>query len=600
MLGLVPARRQRHNNDMGNQRTLAWPWLALLLATLCHANLVWAAEEGLSAELGAFDGAGGDINVPSITPLEGFTGSPRGLTQQEQENLQGCGGVDYSTYTGALFNMPQEYTRFQRDLNSLLGKQLLTFNYSLPQTSALFAQLNTMGTERFAQFQRACNVTDLQQKAKNEYLKACLVAEIPRREADLVDKISRQNVAIAASPPPAGLPDGAASPSPQRIELEERRRMAYAQAVEVCNLQYSTENNMLRTTTNRSLIAEINNSEIVTNRLRQMLCPASSVVTPPAAGSTVACWPLLLLPRVRVCAAEELGCGTGGYYGVRTPVVEVQQVLDALLTVMLKNVQPNVIDRFNQQLAERGVEDAGQKIAADSAAQKLNSTPSAPPPPPAEKILANLQRSLNCPTREMLRPMTKYVEELNQILRNYSSAPTGPLAPITIGTVDTTAFSSVVSTMNLTAASGFTEDVNQLPRALETALGCTINRAVPMFDPQVTYALNQCTVDDRAAFYQVSANLAAMQATRELYTFTLSQLRQVSFRLLNPEDDSNFPGKELAEKQHAAVREVMIPAMEDALKSLDEMAAAKGKFGQRVGEIYANRSGCVYGTSAQQ
>jgi hypothetical protein len=564
---------------MGNQRTLAWPWLALLLATLCHANLVWAVEEGL-----------GDVHVPSITPLEGFTGSPRSLTQQEQENLQGCSGVDYSTYTGALFNMPQEYTRFQRDLNSLLGKQLLTFNYSLPQTSALFAQLNTMGTERFSQFQRACNVTDLQQKAKNEYLKACLVAEIPRRAADLFDKISRQNAAIAASTPPPGLPDGAASPRPQRIELVEQKRMAYAQAVEVCNLQYSTENNMLRTTTNQSLIAEINNSEIVTNRLRPMLCPASAGL---AAGSISPCWPLLLLPRVRVCAAEELGCGTGGYYGVRTPVVEVQQVLDALLTVMLNNVQPNVIDRFNQQLAQKGVEDAGQKIAADSAAQKLNSTPSEPSPLPAEKILVNFQRSLNCPTREMLRPMTKYVEELNQVLRNYS------LAPITIGTVDAAAFSSVVSTMNLTAASGFTEDVAQLPRALETALGCTINRAVPMFDPKVTYALNQCTVPDRAAFYQVSAYLAAMQATRELYNFTLSQLRQVSFRLLNPEDDSNFPGEELAERQHAAVREVMIPAMEDALKSLDEMAAAKGKFGQRVGDIYANPGGCVYGPSQQ-
>ena len=591
MLGLVAVRQQHYNGLMGNQRPHAWLWFVVVIAQVFFTHPSTWAQDGFH------DFIGGDVHVPSILPLEGFTGSPRGLTQQEQENLQGCGGVDYSTYTGALFNMPQEYTRFQRDLNSLLGKQLLTFNYSLPQTSALFTQLNTMGTERFSQFQRACNVTDLQQKAKNEYLKACLVAEIPRRELDIDDKIRRQNIAIGASTPPADLPDGATSPRPQRIDAVEEKRMAYAQAVEVCNLQYSTENNMLRTTTNRSLIAEINNSEIVTNRLRQMLCPASSVVTPPAAGSTVACWPLLLLPRVRVCAAEELGCGTGGYYGVRTPVVEVQQVLDAILTVMLNNVQPNVIDRFNQQLAQKGVEDAGQKIAADSAAQKLNSTPSAPSPLPAEKILANFQRSLNCPTREMLRPMTKYVEELNQILRNYSA--TGPLAPITIGTVDTTAFSSVVSTMNLTAASGFTEDVTQLPSALETALGCTINRAVPMFDPQVTYALNQCTVKDRYAFYQVSAYLAAMQATRELYNFTLSQLRQVSFRLLNPEDDSNFPGKELAERQHAAVREVMIPAMEDALKSLDEMAAAKGKFGQRVGDIYANPSGCVYGPSQQ-
>lgn len=589
MLGLVAAPQQRHNQSMSIRRTPAWPWLALLLVTLCHANLVWAAEEGLSAELGAFDGAGGDINVPSITPLEGFTGNT--ISTTDLANLQGCGGVDYSTYTGALFNMPQEYTRFQRDLNSLLGKQLLTFNYSLPQTSALFAQLNTMGTERFSQFQRACNVTDLQQKAKNEYLKACLVAEIPRREADLVDKISRQNVAIAASVPPADLPEGAASPRPERIGQDERRRMAYAQAVEVCSLQYSQENNALRTSTNAAVAVKMRSGELVTNRLRPMLCPASPGL---AAGSVSPCWPLLLLPRVRVCAAEELGCGDGsGYYGVRTPVVEVQQVLDAMLTVMLKNVQPNVIDKFNQQLAEKGVEDASLNISADSASQKINTNP------PTknvftEKILANFQRNLNCPTSEMLYPLTTNIAELNLILQKSGETP------ITIGTVDAAAFSGVVSTMNLTAASGFTEDVNQLPRALETALGCTINRAVPMFDPQVTYALNQCTVKDRYAFYQVSANMAAMQATRELYNFTLSQLRQVSFRLLNQEDDSNFPGKELAEKQHAAVREVLIPAMEDALKSLDEMAAAKGKFGQRVGEIYANRSGCVYGTSAQQ
>jgi hypothetical protein len=493
--------------------------------------------------------------------------------------------------------MPHEYTRFQRDLNSLLGKQLLTFNYSLPQTSALFAQLNTMGTERFGQFQRACNVTDLQQKAKNEYLKACLVAEIPRREADLRDKIFLQNASIAASPPTPPLPDGTESPRPERIELEERKRMAYAQAIEVCNLQYSTENNTLRTTTNAEVAEKMRSGELVTNRLRQMLCPASAGL---AAGSISPCWPLLLLPRVRVCAAEELGCGTGGFYGVRTPVVEVQQVLDAMLTIMLKNVQPNVIDRFNQQLAEKGVENAGLKIATDKASQVLNSTPSTAPPPPTEKILANFQRGLNCPTIEMLRPITTHVDAINQILLDYTVDSTGSFVPITIGTVDAAAFSGVVSTMNLTAASGFTEDINQLPRALETALGCTINRAVPMFDPKITYALNRCTPGDRAAFYQISANQAAMQATRELYNFTLSQLRKVSFRLLNQEDDSNFPGKELAEKQHAAVREVMIPAMEDALKSLDEMVAAKGKFGKRVGEIYAKRSGCVYGTSAQQ
>jgi hypothetical protein len=585
MLKLVTAAQQLYIKIMGNWRPHVWLVVLFTQGLLINPS-AWAQD-------GFHDFIGGDVHVPSILPLEGFTGTTANPT--DLANLQGCGGVDYSTYTGALFNMPQEYTRFQRDLNSLLGKQLLTFNYSLPQTSALFAQLNTMGTERFAQFQRACNVSDLQQKAKNEYLKACLVAEIPRREADLVDKISRQNVAIAASVPPADLPDGTTSPRPQRIELEERRRMAYAQAVEVCNLQYSQENSALRTATNTEIAVKMRSGELVTNRLRQILCPASPDL---AAGNVSPCWPLLLLPRVRVCAAEELGCGAGGYYGVRTPMVEVQQVLDAILTVMLKNVQPNIIDRFNRELSDKGVEDAGQKIAADGATQKLNSTEITPPPPPTEKILANLQRVLNCPTFDMLRPMSTYVEELNQVLRKYSSAPIGPVAPITIGTVDTAAFSSVVDAMNL-AASGFAEDINQLPGALQIALGCTINRAVPMFDPQVTYALNQCTVKDRYAFYQVSANLAAMQATRELYNFTLSQLRQVSFRLLNPEDDSNFPGKELAEKQHAAVREVMIPAMENALKSLDEMASAKGKFGQRVGEIYANRSGCVYGTSAQ-
>jgi hypothetical protein len=282
-------------------------WLCLWSVGLMALGAAWAGS--LHAQNATPEGTG--ANTPSDeTNYLSTSGNPLGsgflnlgssatvnlpelaaptATEDDLANMQGCGTVGQDDYTATLFNDKTIFENFsQRDVNSKLARDLLTYNYSLPQTAALFGQLYTYGSQRYQQFQRACNLSNLQQDARQQYIRQC----IPAVAATLTDDDLGMTVSASI---------GSGDPA---LTAQTRKT---ARAYDVCLQQYNDKSREVMRQSSQSFAQAQAAAGDINRLVRKYLCPETLAGQQAGTGGT--CWPNLFLPQVRICTTENWGSG---------------------------------------------------------------------------------------------------------------------------------------------------------------------------------------------------------------------------------------------------------------------------------------------------
>ncbi|NBV54794.1 MAG: hypothetical protein EBR79_03680, partial [Proteobacteria bacterium] len=308
----------------------------------------------------AFGAVGEGINLQPLEQIQPLTPNT-GTGDTETANLQGCGGVGQAEYTTSVFNMPEVFNKFKRDVNTDLAKQLLTYNYSLPQTAALFETLNTYGNQRYQQFLQGCSLDDLKKDARKQYLDACI-----------------KNL------PEATATTGASA----NLTLTDGEK--YARAWEICTAMYAAQgqtdtaalNQALtkRTDTNKKFAELIRSTENVNKYLTPLLCPAESsastaqgqqggATNPPANNANATCWGMLFLPQVSLCNGKDLqgGCTGENKYGVKPAPLPMRTFFDALRTILNQELITKVVNDLDSQIRKSGINNSTQIYAATQA-----------------------------------------------------------------------------------------------------------------------------------------------------------------------------------------------------------------------------------------
>lgn len=121
----------------------------------------------ISPELSGFGQPLGQVNVvPGIEGMTTSVSATPAAIPTDNRNLLGCGGIGQGEFTSAVYNMPESFGKFQTDVNSLLARQILSLNYVMPQSAALFDQLNNYGNQRYQIFQNGCDLDSLKKMQK--------------------------------------------------------------------------------------------------------------------------------------------------------------------------------------------------------------------------------------------------------------------------------------------------------------------------------------------------------------------------------------------------------------------------------------------------
>ncbi|TKW60946.1 MAG: hypothetical protein DI628_08665 [Blastochloris viridis] len=555
----------------------------------------------------------GAINItPALNPEEAMGDRTPVMTGEAAKvgdvtNTLGCAGIGQGEFTSGLYNMPETYLKFQQDVNSTLSKNLLSLNFVMPQTSALFEQLNNIGNQRYDQFQRACNVTQLQQDAKQTYMQACVEKLTPERKK-LIEEDNNKR------PQNARIPEAQIGP------------MAYAQAWEVCGNQYTSNTTALdvRNTKLTDFYTKTRELERVNDAVAPLLCQLTN--SQKASDDIAGCWSQFLIPQVRICLGNDLegGC-TDGNYGVKEPIITMQRLFDTMRFVMEDEVIARRVISFTTQLDQKNIGPSARRLAAAEASLAMStatlfrgvsgttSTGSDIPSMPLNTVQDYQLGYLSCKQNDILIPLKEYQNRIKE------KAGSG----VEIKDIEELlepAYEQVVKRMKLPSMSGKNsgaagaesgggdvndeKDVKAVGALLKTAIGCTANQSIPIFDPNITAALQtQCSAQDRSAFYTMAGYDVALTATRDVYRYTGLKLKQVYARLLTeamvPVSDTTNTSvsptlsPELNAKFATVVKDVMIPYVDAQIQRLDELNTTRGVFGQRVREIYNNKSGCM-------
>lgn len=537
----------------------------------------------------------GAINITPITgssipsPTFEATVAPVG----EISNTLGCAGVGQGEFTSGLFNMPEVFEKFQHDVNSVLSKNLLSLNFVMPQTSALFDQMNSIGNQRYDQFQRGCNITPLQQDARQTYLQACIEKVLPERQT----KIEEINKELQAK---------------FKIPEDQIGPMAYAQAWEVCANQYVSNTTAMEVRSEKltEFYGKMRKVERVDEAIRPLLCDLSSKVE----SSNDGCWIKFLIPQVKICLGNHLegGC-TEGEYGVKEPMISMQRLFDTMRFMMEDEIIARRVVSFTTQLNNLNIDASTRKLAAAEASLVMstatllrgtqNTVVGSELETIPEKSVIDYQLSyLSCKNLDVLNPIKQYQTYLKKRLEGNTNIV---ITDMTV--LNQTTYEDLVKKMKLPDGEGGDskdEDVKAVAALLQTSLGCTVNQSIPIFDPNITASLQtQCSAQDRSAFYTMAGYDVALTATRDVYRYMGLKLKQAYARLLteamlpvsDTTDTSVSPtlSPELNTKFAAVVKDVMIPYMENQVQRLDDLATTRGVFGQRVQEIYSNKGGCM-------
>lgn len=602
-----------------------------------------AAKPSVDLYLSPTPGGGvipsGDINVtPNIsagggTPASGgssniipntFNAKPVPVAPADVTNMQGCGGVGQGEFTTALYNMPESFTKFQQDVDSLLSKQILTMNYIMPQTAALFDQLNSYGNQRYEVFQKGCNLDSLKQDARKQYLDACVAKQIPIRKAIL----------ITGGSPSGSASSGAGDNIFSKMTDEQVNIHAYAQAWEVCSNQYVSDTTILklRTDSNKAFAEKVRAAEDVNATIKPLLCP-----TPPAntAGSTAAttgegCWAAFLIPQVRLChdASLKEGCTDSAGYGVKEPIVSMPHLFDIFRFIMDDEITARRVLPMQQQVKALGVgasmqtqaaADAALIMSTGTAARLTDSTLTVSRVNKPDLSIEDFQLNyLSCKNPSILLPLEKYAGKLqDRLTAAGAKAPgagpnPGGAATITLTAMDRAAFDKFVTDKVQLAKYTPTpseDDVKAFGAMLEVGLGCTANQNIPILDPNTTVFLNtQCQPEDKSAFYTMAGYDVSLAATRSIYRYVNLRLKQTYTRLMTEQIvpvSTTTAGTvtptlspELNARLATAVKETMIPYIDSQIERIDELNATRGQYAQRAQQIYTRRTGCMTGGPA--
>ncbi len=510
-------------------------------------------------------------------------------------NTLGCTGIGQSEYTSGVYNMPETFNKFQQDINSTLSKSILSMNFVMPQTSALFDQLNNIGNQRYQQFQQGCNVTKLQQDAKQTYMQACVEKLSPERKRLIEQDNNRRTDANA------------------RIPENQIGPMAYAQAWEVC-ANYSVSDTTAATVRNEKLTefyTKTREMERVNDAVVPLLCQLTN--SQRASDDVAGCWAQYLIPQVRICLGDNLegGC-TGGDYGVKEPVITMQRLFDTMRFIMEDEVIARRVVSFTTEMRKVGKD--ARKLAAIEASLAMSTATSLRgvsgstfagsdvTSMPLNTVQDYQLGYLSCKENDILIPLKQFQNFVKERDTN-----------VEIGTIEELlepAYAKVVESMKLPDITGKgteinnEKDVNAIAALLKTSIGCTANQSIPIFDPNITVSLqNECSAQDRSSFYAMAGYDVALAATRDVYRYTGLKLKQVYARLLTeamvPVSDTTNTSvsptlsPELNAKFATVVKEVMIPYMEAQVDRLEELNKTRGAFGQRVREIYNAKEGCI-------
>lgn len=603
----------------GMKRLLALLAFALL-PTLAHAQTppaggATAAEDPwfyFAEEPNMFSVPSGMMNIPDASQGRTLPTTAANITPTDDDlaMFQGCGGVGQSDYTSALFNMPEVFDKFKRDVNSELAKQILTYNYSLPQTAALFDTLNAYGNARYQQFQTACKLDNLKQDAKNQFLAACVKARLPERRTIVTEALRKAQEALQNSQNQQ--PNQNEIQAPNKINpvnsADQIAAQAYAQAWEICSLQYSNDSQAiaLRRTEANKFVVTILGSENVNVAIRNTLCPTET-----SGQAATSCWINLFIPQVRLCHTGDLtgGCQPTTDYGVLEAPLAITAYFDILRFAMYNGVVPKLIEDLQIEISDNGaiapsiLEKAAQTATLNLARVTNNNPVSATDP----TVRAFQTKYLNCKNSDIGFPLRIYRQAINAAMTpegENAQTPTGVLVTDAVTQFRTAEYRTELEDQIRLPASVAQAETDALYQVIEASLGCTANNVIPIFDPQITASLeNQCDAEDIDAFYNIASNDVATTATRDLYRFIALRLKQAYARLLTEKgagiDQTNATAglvndsPELRQRLAAAVKEVMIPAVETQISRLDELEKSRGEFGKRVQKIYSHKSGCV-------
>lgn len=521
----------------------------------------------------------GGLNLETLEDPNPF-GAMASPTTVEVNNLQGCGAVGQLDYTSALFNMPEVFGKFQADANSVLAKQILTMNYSMPQTAALFDTLNTYGNQRYDQFQKGCNLDDLKKDARQQFINACVTEDAINKRKSIIKK---------------GL-TGSSAPKDPLLSA-----MAYAQAYEICSMQYVSNTTAMQAfkDTNQQFADALYASQNVNAAVAKLICHPSEGGSADEGG----CWANLLLPQVQLCLSENPEeCAKSENYGIKPAPVNTRQFFDLTYTIFNSGVVTNVVNNMDIQFLKRSIQRPTYIAAGKSAALAMQTTSVSATDFAGKADLQAFQAGyLNCNNADPLYGFKKYVDAVKSIGTN--SLPDGRKGDETYLTLR--AFDDASFYEDMKVPETAQADLANMKPFLQAAMACTINTSVPVFDPNITTTLRTtCGTADRVAFYDVAGYDIAMNTTRELYKYLALQLKQAYGRLLTEnvvpaaaEDGESKPATFSAAinaKLAAAIKDIMLPSVEAQLQRLNDLNNTRGAFGQKVQQIYSTKTGCVY------
>lgn len=531
-------------------------------------------------------------------------------------NLMGCAGVGQGEYTNSIYNMPETTDKFKQDVDSTFAKNLVIMNYVMPQTAALFDQLNNYGNQRYTQFQKGCNVSSIKQDTKNQYLNTCVAEQLPLRRTIITTNLTG-NFALK---------------EPQ-LSAE-----AYAQAWEICSNQYVSNTTAVATRTKAltDFATQTRALENVTNAIQPLLCKSTGKNSD---NSDAGCWQTLLIPQVRLCLDDTLGCTDSKGYSVNDPLLTMPRLFDTFRYIMDDTVIARRVNNFNQTVSYLSIPNTIQRSVAIDASLELSAVtlnrngtsgsgqgtsisgnPSTDSP---DVNVSEFQFSyLNCKQADILNPLKWYAQLLNtQHAKTTNSQQTTGATPasaatqnISVSILAQSDYKKVLDQLKLTDASDAQKQA--LLSLSWTSLGCTANQSVPIFDPMITASLNtQCTPDDRYAFYTMAGYDVSLTATRDIYRYLAMRLKQVYTQLLinavtpagaSPTAVTGSTGAattpagptispEINRRLATVVKEVMIPYVESQVDRLNDQANTRGEFAKRVRQIYASKTGCIGG-----
>ena len=541
----------------------------------------------------------------------GFNAKPVAVNEADVVNLQGCTGVGQGEFTSGIYNMGESFGKFQKDVDSLLSKQLLTMNFIMPQTAALFDQLNNYGNQKYESFQKGCSVDALKQDAHKQYMAACMTkARLDKRVTDLKTALKSSN--------------------PQPTE-DAYQAMAYSQMWETCSNLYISDTTIVtdRKKSNLDFAKQTRAAENVNETIKSWLCTPPAGTTANASGTASktegnGCFPSLLIPQVRLCLDGTLpgGCKDAAGYGVKDAIMPMPRLFDIYRFILDDEVVGRRIQPLQEQIRNIGVPiEIQKKAAADAvllmstgtvARLKSGNTLSASrvnqPLPAVEDFQLNY---LSCRNPSVMEPIQKYMEKLQaKLTEAEAKSPKGAATTLKLPVMDSAVYTSIVKDkvqLDKYDPAPTADDIAAFAQMLEVSLGCAANQTIPMFDPNLTVSFNanKCALEDKQAFYTMAGYDLAMAATRDTYRFVNSRLKQVYTRLMTEQivptpststaNATPTVSPEINARLAAAVKESMIPYIEAQIERLDEMSRSRGQFAQRVERIYTMRSGCVTG-----